>query len=355
MENSSKFLKVLSELNGVPGNETQVKRFMETELKDYVDEITFDNIGSIIGKKVGKADGPRIMVAGHMDEVGFMVSKITKDGYLRILPLGGWWSQVVLAQQVTVTTSQGKEYHGVIGSKPPHVLSAEERKKPVDLKNVFIDLGVKDKEAVEKLGVEIGDMVTPYIEFREMANPDYLLGKAWDNRIGCAVAIEVAKNLKAEKHENNLFAVGTVQEEVGLRGASTAANKINPDIGIAVDVTIADDIPGGDSECNFGDGPAILVYDGGLVGHRGLRKQIIEVAEKHEIPYQISFLRGGATDAGKMSLAHDGAPSVSIGIPSRYIHSHTSMIHRKDYENCVKLITELVKTLDTETVNKITY
>ncbi len=351
----SKFLKTISELNGVPGNETQVKNFMRDELDGFVDSIEYDGIGSIIGKKVGKEDGPRIMVAGHLDEVGFMVSKITKEGYLKVLPLGGWWSQVVLAQQVTVTTEEGKELHGVIGSKPPHILTPEERNKPTDLKNIFIDLGVDDKEAVEALGVQIGDMVTPYIEYREMANKKYLLGKAWDNRIGCAIAIEVAKNLKAEKHENVLYSVGTVQEEVGLRGAATTSNIVNPDIGIAVDVTIADDIPGGDSECKFGAGPAILVYDGATVGHRGLRKQILEVAKKHDIPYQLSYLARGGTDAGRMHLAHDGAPAVSIGIPSRYIHSHTSMIHRDDYENAVKLITELVKTLDRETVNKITY
>ena len=351
----SKFLKTISELNGVPGNETQVKNFMVSELDGFVDEMLFDNIGSVIGKKVGNENGPRIMVAGHLDEVGFMVSKITKDGYLKVLPLGGWWSQVVLAQQVTITTEEGKEYHGVIGSKPPHILTPEELKKPTDLKNIFVDVGVKDQEAVEALGIQIGDMITPYIEYREMADSNYLLGKAWDNRIGCAIAIEVAKNLKKEKHENILYSVGTVQEEVGLRGAATTSNIVNPDIGIAVDVTIADDIPGGDNECKFGEGPAILVYDGGLVGHRGLRKQIMQVAKDNNIPVQLSHLRRGGTDAGKMHLAHDGAPSVSIGIPSRYIHSHTSMIHKEDYENCVKLITELVKTLDRETVDKITY
>jgi endoglucanase len=351
----SKFLKTISELNGVPGNETQVKDFMTSELNGFVDEVIFDGIGSVIGKKVGNPDGPRIMVAGHLDEVGFMVSKITKDGYLKVLPLGGWWSQVILAQQVTVTTDSGKELHGVVGSKPPHILTVEERSKPVDLKAIFIDLGVKDKEAVEALGIQIGDMVTPYIEFREMADPNYLLGKAWDNRIGCAVAIEVAKALKNEKHDNIYYAVGTVQEEVGTRGAATTSNIVNPDIGIALDVTIADDIPGGDNECKFGEGPAILVYDGGLVGHRGLRKQIVEVAKANDIPIQLSYLARGGTDASKMHLAHDGAPAVSMCIPSRYIHSHTSMIHKQDYENCVKLIVELVKSLDRETVNKITY
>ncbi|QVK20072.1 M42 family metallopeptidase [Mycoplasmatota bacterium] len=352
---NNEFLKVLSELNGVPGNETQVKNFMKAELTDIVDEISYDNIGSIIGKKVGNPDGPRVMVAGHMDEVGFMVTKIDKDGYIKIHPLGGWWGQVVLAQQVTITTTEGSEIHGVIGSKPPHILTPEERKKPTEIKNVFVDIGVKDKAAAEELGILTGDMVTPYIEFREMANPDYLLGKAWDDRIGCAIAIEVAKNLKNEKHDNIYYAVGTVQEEVGTRGAGTTANFVDPDIGIALDVTIATDIPGGDGLCKFGEGPQILVYDGALVGHRGLRKHLLEVAEKHEIPVQVGYLARGGTDAGKMSLAHSGAPAVSICLPARYIHSHTSMIHRKDYEATIKLVTELVKSLDRETVNKITY
>jgi len=351
----NKMLKVLSELNGVPGNETQVKNFLAKELEEVCDTVTYDKIGSVIGKIVGKEEGPRIMIAGHMDEIGFMVTQITKGGYLKVLPLGGWWGQVVLAQQVTVTTSEGKEYRGVIGSKPPHILTPEEVKKPTDIKNIFIDLGVDDKEAVEALGVQIGDMVTPYIEFTEMANPDYLLGKAWDNRIGCLVALDVAKNLKNEEHNNVVYAVGTVQEEVGLRGAGTTANIVNPDVAIAVDVTIATDIPGGDDTCKFGEGPQILVYDGGLVGHRGLRAKMLEVAKKHDIPVQLGHLRRGGTDAGRMSLAHDGAPSVSLCIPSRYIHSHTSMIHRKDYENCVKLVTELVKELDKESVDKLTY
>ncbi len=355
MANNNELLKVLSELNGVPGNEAQVKEFMAKELEKITDEVIYDSIGSVIGKKIGNPEGPRIMVAGHLDEVGFMVTKIDKNGYIKVHPLGGWWGQVVLAQQVTITSSTGKEIHGVIGSKPPHILSPEERKKPTELKNIFVDIGVADKEEAEALGIEIGDMITPYIEFREMANPDYLLGKAWDNRIGCAIAIEVAKNLKKEKHENNYFAVGTVQEEVGCRGAATTSNIINPDIGIAVDVTIATDIPGGDDTCKFGQGPQILVYDSGLVGHRKLRKHILELGKKHDIPLQVGFLARGGTDASRMSLAHDGAPSVSIGIPSRYIHSHTSMIHRKDYEYCVQIVTELVKSLDRETVDKITY
>src|SRR5690554_85534 len=195
------FLIELTDANGVPGNEREPRQVMRKYLEPYADEIAYDNLGSIIGVLKGEENGPRIMVTGHLDEIGFMVTKITKKGFLKFQTLGGWWNQVMLAQQVTITNSKGDTYHGVIGSKPPHILKAEERKKPVDIKDMYIDLGVSSKEEVEKLGIKPGDMVTPYIEFRTMGNDKYLLAKAWDNRIGCAIATDVLKELKKEKHK----------------------------------------------------------------------------------------------------------------------------------------------------------
>ena len=292
-----------------------------------------------------------------MDEVGFMVRQIDDNGYIKFVTLGGWWGQVMLAQQVTITTHSGKTYHGVIGSIPPHILTPEARQKPMDIKDMYIDLGVDSKEEVEALGIRPGDMITPYIEFRTMANEKYLLAKAWDNRIGCAVAVEVLNNLKEEKHPNIVYGVGTVQEEVGCRGASTTSQMINPAIVFALDVGLAGDVPGvtNQIQAKMGKGPIITLIDGGLVGHKALRDFVIEVAEELNIPYQFDVTPGGATDAAKMHLAHDGAPAMSVGIASRYIHSHTSMIHRDDYENTVKLMTEVVKRLDKETVHKITF
>ena len=349
-----KDLKTLTELNAVPGNESQARVFIANALTPNVDDVTYDGIGSVIGVKVGDPKGPKIYMSGHLDEVGFMVSKITKEGFLKVLPLGGWWSQVVLAQQMTVTTQAGDTYRAVVGSKPPHILSPEERKKVVDLKDIFLDLGVKGEEKIKALGIQIGDMVTPYIEFQQMADKKVWLAKAWDNRIGCAIVADVAANVAKTKTPNQAYFVATVQEEVGLRGARTTANKINPDIAFGVDVTVATDYLGGDQDCNFGEGPAILVYDGGLIGHRGLRKQLLAVAKKNKIPVQISYIPAGATDAGAAHLAHDGAPSMSLGIPARYIHSHTSMIHQDDYENAVKLLTEFLKVCDWKMVKTIT-
>jgi len=224
-------------------------------------------------------------------------------------------------------------------------------------KDMYIDLGVDSKEEVESLGIRPGDMITPYIEFRKMANEKYLLAKAWDNRIGCAVAIEVLNHLKDEKHPNIVYGVGTVQEEVGCRGALTTSQMINPSIVFALDVGLAGDVPGvtNQIQAKMGKGPIITLIDGGLIGHKGLRDFVVNVAEELNIPYQFDVTPGGATDAAKMHLVHDGAPAMSVGIASRYIHSHTSMIHRDDYENTVKLLTEVVRRLDKEAVHKITF
>ena len=269
--------------------------------------------------------------------------------------VGGWWSQVMLSQQMNITTSTGKVLRGVIGSKPPHILTPDELKNPANIDEMFIDLGVKNKDEAIALGIKIGDMITPAIDFQPMANPNYLLGKAWDNRAGCAVAIQVLEALKNEKHENIVYGVGTVQEEVGLRGAKTMGNLIKPDIVFALDVGIAKDIPGTDKTVKLGDGPGLFIYDSSMVGHVGLREKVMEIADELNIPYQLDYLKRGGTDAGNMHLAHDGAPAMAVCIPTRYIHSHTSIMHLEDYENTVKLLVEIIKRLDKDTVRKITY
>jgi len=350
-------LKKLTEANGIGGHERMVRQIMEEEFLQVVskDDILYDGLGSIAARKVGQEDGPKIAIAGHMDEIGMIVTKITDEGFLKFQTIGGWWSQVMLAQQMTVTTSEGKTYRGVIGSKQPHILSESELKNPVKIEDMYLDLGVASKEEVEKLGIKVGDMITPAIDFQVLANEKYLLAKAWDNRIGCAVAIEVLKQLKGQKHPNTVYGIGTVQEEVGLRGARTIAQMINPDIVIAVDVGIAKDVPGTDNSAKLGAGPQILLYDGALIGHVGLREFIVGIADELKIPYQFDYLKRGGTDAGAMHLVHDGAPAMSLCIPSRYIHSHTSIIHKDDFDNTVKLLVEVIKRLDNATCYQITY
>jgi len=348
-------LKRLTETDGISGHETNVKKLVESELLKFIpkENISYDNIGSII-VKTGN-NGPKVMVSGHLDEVGMIVTKITDEGFIKFQTVGGWWSQVMLAQQVRITNCKGESFIGVIGSKPPHILSDEEKKKPFSIDDMFIDLGVKSKDEVLKLGIQIGDMIAPAVNFQVMANEDTLLAKAWDNRIGCAVMLKVMEELQKEAHPNIVYGVATVQEELGLRGAKTASNIVNPDISIAVDVGIAKDTPGTDSSTKMGQGPMLLIYDGGLIGHVGLREIFMRAAEENHIPYQFDYLKRGATDAGAMHLAHAGSPAISLCIPSRYIHSHSSLISKSDFENCVKLVVAVIKKLDQQTVNEITY
>lgn len=358
LDDTLQMLKDLTDAKGIPGNEREPREVMKKYIEPFADEIDHDGLGSLIAKKTGDADGPKIMVAGHLDEVGFMVTKIDDKGFISFQPVGGWWSQVMLAQRVNIVTRKGDTVTGIIGSKPPHILTAEARKKPVDIKDMFIDIGATSKEEAMEWGVLPGDMIVPYFEFTVMNNDKYLLAKAWDNRIGCAIAIDVMKALKGENHPNIVFGVGAVQEEVGLRGAKTAATKVKPDIGFAVDVGIAGDTPGVTSKeaaSKMGDGPQILLYDASMVSHKGLRDLVVDTAEEHGIPYQFEAIPGGGTDAGSIHVSGNGVPSLAICIATRYIHSHAAMLHRDDYENAVKLIVEVIKKLDRETVNRIIF
>ncbi|MFT8323263.1 MAG: M42 family metallopeptidase [Bacillus sp. (in: firmicutes)] len=357
MDETLFMLKELTDAKGIAGNEQEPRDVMKKYITPFADEITTDNLGSLIAKKVGNEKGPKIMVAGHLDEVGFMITRIDEKGFLSFQTVGGWWSQVMLAQRVTIVTKSG-ELTGVIGSKPPHILPPEARKKPVEIKDMFIDIGASSKEEAKEWGVRPGDMVVPYFEFTVMNNEKMLLAKAWDNRIGCAIAIDVLKGLKNETHDNIVYGVGTVQEEVGLRGAKTAAQKINPDIAFGVDVGIAGDTPGiteKEALSKMGKGPQIILYDASMVSHKGLRDLVTDTADAFEIPYQFDSVPGGGTDSGAIHLTHDGVPALSITIATRYIHSHAAMLHRDDYENAVKLIIEVIKKLDRETVEKLTF
>jgi endoglucanase len=350
-------LKDLTDAKGIPGNEKEPRDVMRKYITPFADEVMTDGLGSLIAKKIGKADGPKVMVAGHLDEVGFMVTNIDDRGFLRFQTVGGWWSQVMLAQRVTIVTSKG-DVTGVIGSKPPHILPAEARKKPVDIKDMFIDIGASSREEAQEWGVRPGDQVVPYFEFTVMNNEKMLLAKAWDNRIGCAIAIDVLKHLKDADLPNVVYGVGTVQEEVGLRGAKTSANLIQPDIGFGVDVGIAGDTPGvteKEALSKMGKGPQIILYDASMISHKGLRDFVTGVADELNIPYQFDSVAGGGTDSGAIHMTAQGVPSLSITIATRYIHSHAAMLHRDDYENAVKLIAEVIKRLDSETVERLTF
>lgn len=355
MDQTAKMMKELSEVNGVPGYERDARLKVEEYLHPVSEELLKDRLGSVVGKKTGQADGPRILIAGHLDEVGWMVTYVTENGFLRFQSLGGWWSQVMLAQRVAIKGNKG-DIVGVIGSKPPHALSPEERNKALQISDMFIDIGARSREEVEEMGIRPGDMITPVSEFFEMRNGELWAGKALDNRAGCGVAIEVLRKLQGENHPNVVFSGGTVQEEIGTRGAGTLANVVKPDISIAVDVGLAYDTPGFDNHqgsCNIGDGPLVLLYDVSMVPHPGLRHLVFDTAKELGIHIQTDALTGGGTDAAKFHINNTGCPSIAIGFATRYIHSHTAILSRKDFEQVVELITGVIKKLDAKTVEEL--
>ncbi|ALS79123.1 MULTISPECIES: M42 family metallopeptidase [Planococcus] len=344
--------KILTELPGAPGNEHAVRKFMRQELGKYADRLLQDNLGSVFGVKDGQEDGPRIMVAGHMDEVGFMVTQITDNGMIRFQPLGGWWNQVMLATRVDIMAGD-TVIPGVIGSIPPHLLSEELRSKPMDIKNMLIDIGADDKQDALALGIQPGQQIVPFSPFTPMANDKKIMAKAWDNRYGCGLAIELLKELKDEKLPNQLFSGATVMEEVGLRGAQTAATMIKPDLFFALDASPANDATGDKNEFGqLGQGTLLRILDKSMVTHRGMREFILDTAETHNIPYQY-FVSQGGTDAGRVHTANEGIPSSVIGICSRYIHTSASIIHTDDYAAAKELLVKLIKATDRTTLETI--
>lgn len=349
------WLREISEVPGPSGFERRVRELMIRRLEGKC-EILQDKIGSVIFRKQGQVDGPSIMVAAHMDEIGFLVKTVTKEGFLKFVTLGGWWEQVMLGQRVTVMSPKG-DIPGIIGSKPPHVLSAEERKKIVLKKEMYIDIGAADKkDAEERLGVTPGIPAVPFAPFTAMANPDLLIGKAWDDRVGCAIVTDVLQRLGRVKHPNVVYGVGTVQEEVGCRGAKTSADVIGPQIAIAVDTCIAGDTPGmseDQASAKLGNGVAICIYDASLIPHVKLRDFVLETARTAGIPFQLEFSEGGGTDGGRIHLHAQGVPSIVLSVPTRYIHSHNGIIHRQDYEAAVQLVLELIKRLENKKVQDL--
>ena len=355
MDQTEALLKEITEAPGVPGYEGEVRAVIRRHLEG-ITTIEQDKMGSIICKKVGLADSPRVMLAGHMDEIGFMVKLITKEGFIKFVPLGGWWDQVVLAQRVVIKTAQGDVF-GVTGAKPPHLLPLEERKKMVPKKNMYIDIGATSEEEVKERGVRPGDPIIPVSDFAVLANPKTYMSKAWDDRLGCALFIQAIQRLTEEPHPNTVYGVGTVQEEVGLRGAKTSAHVVSPDVAIILEVGIAGDVPGiepEESATKLGQGPTLVVYDRRMIPNLKLRDLVIETAQELEIPLQFSAIEGGATDGGMIHIHAEGVPTVVIGVPTRHIHSHVGIMHRDDYNHALKLVVALIKKLDRATVQGLT-
>ena len=340
----AEILEKLSNACGVAGREEEVRSLMKNFLKPHVDEVKEDKLGNVIGIKEGKKNAPKVMLAGHMDEIGLLVKTISKEGFVQFAKIGGIDDRILLAQSVIVYTDKGP-LHGIIGSKPPHIQKEDERRKIFASDELFIDIGAETDKDAKKMGVKIGDPIEFDIKFARIGK-DVVIGKAFDDRIGCAVMVEAMKRL--EKTECTVYAVGTVQEEVGCRGAMTSAFGIYPDVGIALDVTIAGDVPGVrevEAPIKMRKGPSLTVADYGLITHPKVLRLLIDVAEENKIPYQLEAGLPGGTDASRISLTREGVPSGTLSIPTRYIHSPSSLLSLEDAENTVKVTVAAIRKI----------
>ena len=326
-------LKRLSEAAGVPGREEEIRAIVREAVSPVVDEIHVDLLGNVIAHKNGGR--PKVVVAAHMDEIGFLVSHIDEEtGYLRIEPMGGFDPRTLIAARVVVHT-QGGPLLGLIGIKPVHILTEEEKKKEIRVQDLFVDVGLPGKEVKER--VRVGDPVTLHQPFAEVG--ELLSGKALDDRVGLYVGIEALRRLR--EHKADIYFVGTVQEEVGLRGARASAFGIAPEIGVALDVTLACDMPGvppHEQVTKLGRGVAIKMKDSASISHPGLVRFLVKLAEERGIPYQMEILPRGGTDAGAIQLAREGAAVVTISVPTRYVHTVVEAAHKKDIEAAIQLL-----------------
>ncbi len=372
------FLKSLSESFGPSGFEREPVSLVKGYVQRFADEISSDKLGSLHFSAKGRSAHPRIILPGHVDEVGFIVSGVNSHGFLTFNSIGGWFDQVLLGQRVRIRTAKGF-IAGVIAAKPPHILPAEERSKVVTKDKMFIDIGCSNEREAKDMGVRIGDPVVPDSLFSTIEKNVYrrpegsdrsaeekpagtallAFGKAFDDRAGAFVAAEVVRRLKDERidHPNTVIGAATVQEEVGLRGARTSAHLAQPDVCITVEVDIAGDVPGieaHEAPTKMGLGPAILTYDASMIPNQGLKEFLIRTAEESHIPFQLSQMKGGGTDGGAIHIANAGCPSCVLTIPTRHIHSHVGMLSLDDVDNAVSLLVEVVKRLDAKTAESFT-
>ncbi|MHA1860329.1 MAG: M42 family metallopeptidase [Candidatus Asgardarchaeia archaeon] len=344
-----KFLEELTMCIGPSGHEDDVRKILEGRWKAYADEVKVDRMGNLIAVK--KGSGPKVMVAAHMDEIGMLVKYVDENGFVYFSCAGGFYDPSLVNRGVLIKTEKGV-VGGIIGAKPPHLLTPKEAEQAPKKKDMFIDVGAKSREEASELGIKIGDPIVWDSRFVKLSNGRYSC-KAFDDRIGCYILSKVLEEVESDAE---IYFVGTVMEEVGVRGARTSAFGLNPDYAIAVDVTATGDTPPvkmSEMPVKLGSGPAIKIADGragslagGLISHPKIRKLLVEVAEKNKIPYQLEVLEGGTTDASAITLERGGIPSGTISIPSRYIHSPVEVIDAKDVENTIKLLRFALKEIE---------
>jgi glutamyl aminopeptidase len=341
--------KDLFDLEGISGYENKVRQYMETEISKYRNfEIVKDKLGSIFAIKRSKnKDALTLMIAGHMDEVGMMVTGITELGMLQVKPIGGLIGEVFVSQVLNVHTKDGV-IKGVMGGIPPHM----RKEQNTNLSEMLLDIGAQTKEEAISYGVELGNMVLFDNPFTYTKNKDRLISKAIDNRYGCGLALDVVEAFNDVKLPITLVVGATVQEEVGLRGAETSVQLFNPDLFIALDASPVNDALDKQSLAGLGKGFLVRIFDPRNIIHQGLLKFIVKEAKKKDIRYQY-FTSMGGTDAAKALDMLSGIPATTIGLPARYIHSTAAMMDLRDLDSARAILFHMIETIDSLTIQKI--
>ena len=358
-QSGDRVLKLLEELSNTvapSGYEGPVREILRREFRAAGLEISTDGMGSIIGVLRGSANGPRIMLAAHMDEVGAIVKYITPEGMVKFQVLGGMLDQALVDQRWTILTAKGPVL-GISGLKSIHVTPTDERSRVTPRDNVFLDVGVKSKPEAEALGIRPGDPIAPASSFAPLASGRYV-GKALDDRVGCVMLIEALRRLKEQgvKTPNTIYFVGTVQEEIGLRGAHTAVAAVKPDLGLSLEAGIAADHPGGQPDSaleRLGAGPVIYLADSGMLVNLKLRGFLERVARENNILVQPEVTSVGAEDSAELQRFGAGLPAANFAVATRYLHAHNSEIERSDLDQAIDLLLKVLPLLDASTVAEI--
>ena len=342
IESIKKLQQELSSLLGVSGYEEDVRDFIlkEIESKNLADKAWIDPLGNVLAIKEGKVGENRILLDAHIDEIGFMISHIEKKGFLRFVPIGGWDKRILLGQSVILKSGDGQIYHGIIGSKPPHITTIEERRKQVDIPDMYIDIGATSENQVLNFDINIGTMGTLFSPFVDFPN-GMVRGKAFDDRTGCNVLLHIMMLLKENPLNDTILFNFAAQEEVGGYGATAGAYKLKPTMAIAIENTSAADVPGireSQIPVHIGKGPAITVADISLISNPKVNERLIKNAELENIKYQYKKPRYGGTDAGKIQITRSGVPSTVVSVPCRYIHSPTSLLKLEDIYDTIRIV-----------------
>ncbi len=348
-DRTERLLQQLSDAPGPSGFEEPVRAIMVREMKPLANSITYDGMGSVIARH-GSA-GPRIMLDAHMDELGGMVRRVTANGFLSMQMLGGWLDQALPDQRWVILGSKGP-VEAVTGIRDIHVVPVAERSTVFPRDSLYLDVGAKTADEVRALGVEPGDPVVPDSRFEVLNGTGRYLGKAWDDRVGCAVIIEALRRLSSTGHPNQLFVAATTQEEIGLRGARTAAEVIKPDIGIAIEGGITGDSPGRNPEetqAVLGGGPGMFLYDTSALPNRRMVELTEQVAADHHIPLQRDLVQGYGDDSAEIQESSGGAPTINLVVPVRYTHAHNGVMDRADFDRMVDLVVAMIQKIDART------